>query len=124
METDSGLVCKFSAVWPLLDERSRRIMAASEALSLGHGGVSMVSRACGLSRKAIYKGIEEIRQGIAPEPGRIRQPGAGRKAIIETDPGLVQALEEMMDGATRGDPESPLRWTCLQKHAGTCGALA
>ncbi len=112
METDAGLVCKLSAVWPLLDERSRRIMAASEALSLGHGGVSMVSRACGLSRKAIYKGIEEIRQGIVPEPGRIRQPGAGRKAIVETDPGLVQALEEMMDGATRGDPESPLRWTC------------
>lgn len=106
------LVCKFSAVWPLLDERSRRIMAASEAMSLGHGGVSMVSRACGLSRKTIYKGIEEIGQGIAAEPGRIRRPGAGRKPITETDPGLAEALEGIMEGATRGDPESPLRWTC------------
>jgi len=112
METDEVLVCKFSAVWPLLDERSRRIMAASEAMGLGHGGVSMVSRACGLSRKTIYKGIEEIGQGIAAEPGRIRRPGAGRKPITETDPGLAGALEAIMEGATRGDPESPLRWTC------------
>ncbi len=112
MEVDVGLVGKFRSVWPLLDERSRRLMAASEAMSLGHGGVSLVSRACGLSRKAIYKGMDEIQHGIAPPAGRIRRPGAGRKPIIRSDPKLLEILEEMMDGATRGDPQSPLRWTC------------
>jgi transposase len=112
METDVVLVRKFRSVWPLLDEHARRIMAASEALSLGHGGISMVSRACGLSRKAIAKGVEEIRRGSAPAPGRIRRPGAGRKPVTERDPDIVDVLEELMDDATRGDPQSPLRWTC------------
>jgi len=87
-------------------------MAANEALSLGHGGMSEVSRACGLSRKAIAKGIREIEAGTAPPPGRIRQPGAGRKKITVHDPGLEGALERLIDPETRGDPESPLRWTC------------
>ncbi len=112
METDAVLAHKFRSVWPLLDERARRIMAASEALSYGYGGISVVSRACGLSRKAISKGVEEIREGSAPAPGRIRRPGAGRKPITETDPDVVEILEELMDGTTRGDPQSPLRWTC------------
>ena len=72
----------------------------------------MVSRACGLSRKAISKGVTEIRQGDALASGRVRRPGAGRKPITETDPDVVEILEELMDGATRGDPESRLRWTC------------
>ena len=87
-------------------------MAASEAMALGYGGVSLVSRACGLSRKAITKGIREIQQGFAPGGGRIRRPGAGRKPITETDPDLVAALESMIEDQTRGDPESPLRWIC------------
>jgi len=87
-------------------------MAANEALSLGHGGISAVSQACGLSRKAIAKGIQEIETGTAPPPGRIRQPGAGRKRITDHDPRLVGALERLIDPETRGDPESPLRWTC------------
>jgi hypothetical protein len=87
-------------------------MAASEAMALGYGGVSMVCRACGLSRKAIAKGIGEIQEGSSPGEGRIRRPGAGRKLITETDPDLVTALESMIEDQTRGDPESPLRWIC------------
>ena len=87
-------------------------MAANEALSLGFGGISEVHRACGLSRKAISKGIGEIQEGIAPPSGRIRRPGAGRKSITESNPRLLAALEAMIDSQTRGDPESPLRWIC------------
>jgi hypothetical protein len=102
---------KLGAVWPLLDERARRLVAASEAKSLGYGGVSRVRRACGLSRKAIAKGIREIEEGTAWE-GRIRRPGAGRKLLTASDPKLVHRLEAMVEETTRGDPESPLRWTC------------
>jgi len=87
-------------------------MAANEAMSLGFGGISVVHRACGLSRKAIAKGIGEIQEGTVPPTGRIRRPGAGRKSITETNPGLLEALEAMIDSQTRGDPESPLRWIC------------
>ena len=87
-------------------------MAANEARTLGRGGISAVSRACGLSRKAITKGIKEIESGSAPPPGRVRRPGAGRKKITECDPALVEALEHLIEPETRGDPESPLRWTC------------
>ena len=87
-------------------------MAASEATALGFGGVSVVHRACGLSRRAIAAGIPEIEQGAALAPGRIRRPGAGRKPITVSDPQLVDTLEGMIAPDTRGDPESPLRWTC------------
>ncbi|MGA9664960.1 MAG: ISAzo13 family transposase [Gallionella sp.] len=112
MNTLPGLKQKFHAVWPLLDERTRRVMAANEAISLGFGGISEVHRACGLSRKAIAKGIVEIQEGITPPTGRIRRSGAGRKTITESDPRLLEALEVMIDSQTRGDPESPLRWIC------------
>lgn len=111
MPSESVLRRKFGAAWPHLDERTRRIMAATEAVSLGFGGVSMVSRACGLSRKAIHKGIRELAAG-EPLRGRVRRPGAGRKAITQADPELVQTLEALIDAQTRGDPESVLRWTC------------
>ena len=117
MSTLVELKEKFESIWPLLDERTRRIMAASEAKALGYGGVSLVSRACGLSRKAIAKGICEIQEGSTPGEGRIRQPGAGRKPITVTDPQLVTALEELIDEQTRGDPESPLRWICMSTRA-------
>jgi len=86
-------------------------MAANEARSLGYGGVSRIRNACGLSRKAIAKGIREIADG-SPMPGRIRRPGAGRKSIVLTDPKLLAALERLIEPETRGDPESPLRWIC------------
>ena len=117
MDTLTELTEKFRSVWPLLDEQTRRIMAASEARALGHGGVSLVRRACGLSRKAISKGIREIEAGFAPLAGRIRRPGAGRKPLTVADPGLVERLEEMVDVQTRGDPESPLRWICKSTRA-------
>ena len=82
---DVSLRQKFSCVWPLLDERGRRLMVASEALSLGYGGVSRISRASGLSRKAIAKGIQEIKDD-SPVPGRIRRSGAGWKSIVERAP--------------------------------------
>jgi hypothetical protein len=112
VKSPADLQAKLASVWPLLDERTRRLLAANEAEALGRGGVSDVSRACGLSRKAIANGIREIRAGNALAPGRIRSPGAGRKKITEHDRGLVGALERMIEPDTRGDPESPLRWTC------------
>ena len=116
MNTLPELRAKFRALWPHLDERQRRLTAASEAKALGHGGVSLVSRACGLSRKAIHKGIQEIETGVTLE-GRIRRPGAGRKPITHSDPKIVDRLERMIDAETRGDPETPLRWTCKSTRA-------
>ena len=117
MGSDSVLARKFSAVWPLLDERTRRIMAANEAIALGYGGVSVVHRACGLSRKAIDKGMREIEEGHCPSEGHIRRAGGGRKSLTVSDPGLLSALDELIDGETRGDPESPLRWICKSTRA-------
>jgi hypothetical protein len=108
---------KFQSVWPLLDERTRRVMAASEAMALGYGGVSLVGRACGLSRKAISRGVREIAEGSAPLEGRIRRSGAGRKPITVSDPRLVEALERIIDHQTRGDPECPLKWICKSTRA-------
>lgn len=108
---------KFADVWPLLDERSRRLLAASEARAAGRGGISEVSRACGLSRKAIANGIKEIESGTVPPPGRVRQPGAGRKKLTDHDPRLEGALERLIDPDTRGDPRTPLRWTCKSTRA-------
>jgi len=107
-----ALKLKFKAIWPLLDERTRRIMAANEALGLGYGGVSIVRRVCGLSRKTITKGIRELQAGVCPPEGRIRRAGAGRKKLTETDAGLLTALEGLIDCGTRGDPQTPLRWVC------------
>lgn len=90
--------------------------AASEALSWGHGGITSVSRATGLSRTTVYTGIAELehRQGLPsshPNRPRIRRPGGGRKHLRETDPTLLKDLESLVEPATRGDPESPLCWT-------------
>jgi Rhodopirellula transposase DDE domain len=107
---------KFGAIWPFLDERMRRLMVGNEAKVLGWGGVSLVHRACGLSRKAILKGIREIEAGETWQ-GRIRRPGAGRKPITISDPQVVSQLEAMIDETTRGNPESPLLWTCMSTRA-------
>src|SRR2546425_5288462 len=108
---------KFAAVWPMLDERTRRLMAASEALVVAYGGVSLVHRACGMSRRAIAKGIREIRSGAVLEAGRIRRRGAGRKPITVHDQQLLVALYGLIEPDTRGDPESPLRWVCKSTRA-------
>jgi hypothetical protein len=86
-------------------------MAAGEARFLGYGGISKIRRACGLSRKAIAKGMREISEGTT-RPGRLRRSGGGRKNLTVRDPELLSALELLIEPETRGDPESPLRWIC------------
>ena len=87
------------------------MVAAAEALEYGHGGVSVVSRACGLSRVTITQGIRDLDEAPLPE-GRIRRAGGGRKSLEERDRALVGVLESLVEPLARGDPESPLRWTC------------
>jgi hypothetical protein len=111
-EAHAALREKFASIWPMLDERARRLVAANEAVALGYGGVSAVHRACGLSRVTIAAGIEEIAGTVHLEPGRIRRPGAGRKRVSVSDPGVLRALDRLIEPDTRGDPESPLRWVC------------
>jgi hypothetical protein len=99
-----------------LDERMRRLMAAAESAAIGYGGVSLVARATGVSRRAITEGMKELnQQKVSREPlppqFRIRRKGAGRKRAVDKDPGLREDLDRLVDPATRGDPESPLRWT-------------
>jgi len=102
---------KFAQIWSHLDERARRLVAASEALHLGYGGISSVSRACGLSRVTITKAVQELNAAPLPQ-GYIRRPGAGRLKLVTHDPDLPRVLESLVEPVTRGDPESPLRWTC------------
>jgi Rhodopirellula transposase DDE domain len=107
---------KFRALDAVLDERSRRQWAATEAREYGYGGVTALAAATGLARDTIAAGIRELeyRQSHPDEPVtvRLRQSGAGRKLLMESDPTLVAALEALVEPLTRGDPESPLRWTC------------
>lgn len=102
---------KLDQMWPHLNERSRRMLAGAEALQIGYGGVSLVSRACGLSRVTVTKAIKELQHTPISE-GRIRRSGGGRRQLVELDPGLTHALESLVEPLTRGDPMSPLRWTC------------
>ena len=108
---------KFAALGPVLDERARRLWAAAEAHAIGGGGISRVSEATGLSRITIRSGSSELYPS-STLPGRgatavgVRRPGGGRKPLIEHDPKLERALEILVDPVTRGDPMSPLRWTC------------
>lgn len=111
MDTDS-IRTRFEAIEPFLDERLRRLFVASEAKSIGHGGISLVARATGVSRRAITRGCKELEEGIEAAPSRIRNPGGGRKRAIEKYPNLCEELERLIEPTTRGDPESPLRWTC------------
>jgi hypothetical protein len=106
---------KYRALRVELDERVRRQWAAAEARELGWGGVVSVARATGLSRTTIIAGLRELdlpAQQRTVEAARVRRPGGGRKPLIQTDPDLLAALESLIEPATRGDPESPLRWTC------------
>ena len=105
------LQVKLGRIWPHLNERSRRMVAAAEAREAGYGGVSLVSRACGLSRVTITKGLREL--DAAPlSVDRIRRVGGGRHRLEVHDPDLPTVLEALVEPLTRGDPESPLRWTC------------
>lgn len=111
MVSFQGIRKKLRQLWPHRNERSRRMLAAAEAAQIGYGGVSLVSRACGLSRVTIMKGIGELKTRALPEH-RIRRPGGGRRRLVERDPKLPALLESLVEPLARGDPESPLRWTC------------
>ena len=105
------LAAKFGVILPHLDERQRRLVLAAEARSLGHGGVSLVARAAGVSRVTVTAGVEELEAGVEPSPGRARRPGGGRKPLTDNDPGLLEALDALVEPQTRGDPMTRLRWT-------------
>jgi len=112
MKEEAGIKRRFELVAGELNERSRRLVAASEAVAIGWGGISAVSRATGLSRKAISHGIKELQERGEGSEGRIRRIGGGRKTTVSKDPSLREDLERLVEPLTRGDPESPLRWTC------------
>ena len=112
----AALTRRFELLAPSLDERMRRLVTASEAVAIGWGGVSRVSLATGVSRRAISQGIQELQEPTATLTGRIRRPGGGRKRTVEQDPTLVTDLERLVEPLSRGDPESPLRWTCKSLH--------
>lgn len=112
MKQSKNLREKLTAIWPHLDERTRRLSAANEALAIGRGGIAQVSRACGLCRQAISDGIDEIQNPNISPPGRIRRAGAGRRPLKVHDPKILKVMERLIEADTRGDPQSPLRWTC------------
>jgi len=108
---------KYTSLEPVLDERARRLWAAAEARAIGRGGITRVAEATGLSRVTIRAGLNELDLPASPTDrrvatGRLRRPGGGRKPLVDQDPILLRDLETLVDPVTRGDPMSPLRWTC------------
>jgi hypothetical protein len=112
---------KYRSLRPAMDERMRRQWAAAEARDVGWGGVTALAEATGLSRVTITAGLRELAQPVGERAasgdtargrGRVRRPGAGRPPLLIADPAVAAALEALVDPVTRGDPESPLRWTC------------
>ena len=117
MDAVAQLRVKYERLRPLLNERQRRLWAATEALALGRGGITWAAAATGLSRMTVRAGVRELRQQEAqPEqalaPDRVRRPGGGQRPLTERDPTLLRDLERLVDPVTRGDPRCPLRWTC------------
>jgi Rhodopirellula transposase DDE domain len=110
-EVREALAAKFAVMLPHLDERQRRLYLGSEARALGRGGIVAVAGAAGVSELTVSAGAAELEAGAEPAPGRSRRPGGGRKKAEDKDPGLIPALEELLDDSARGDPVSPLRWT-------------
>ncbi len=111
METNDRMRARYQAIWPYLDEKGRRLWAASEAQAHGRGGLKLVHEITGMSRGVIAAGMKEL-SGISPlAEGRVRRPGAGRKSLKETDETLLAALGGLVESGTMGDPESPLLWT-------------
>jgi transposase len=112
MVDDTEVRARFEMLAPFLNERTRRLAAAAEAAAIGRGGIAQVSRATGVSRRAIASGLDQLKAPDDLGGGRIRRLGGGRKRAVETDATLRTDLERLIDPVTRGDPESPLRWTC------------
>jgi Rhodopirellula transposase DDE domain len=108
---EAGIGERYRLLRPELDERRRRLWAAAEARAAGPGGIAAVVRATGISESTVLRGLRDLESGERLEAGRVRRAGSGRRPIEETDPTLVKDLERLVDPVTRGDPESPLRWT-------------
>jgi DDE family transposase len=121
VDVDTVLAALFELIAPHLTEKQRRLLAGAGARTLGRGGGARMARISGLSRPTVYAGVRELED--PPDPGgRIRRPGGGPKRRTTTDPGLLQALDALVEPDTRGDPDSPLRWTC-KSTAQLAGAL-
>ena len=103
---------KYAVLDTVLDERSRRLWAATEAKAYGHGGQSVLARVTGLSRTTIQRGLRELTAGVQPGQATIRRAGGGRKPVTYHQPGVLAALEALVEPTSRGDPASPLRWSC------------
>jgi len=114
MTLEQAISVRFKTLEPTFNERTRRLWAAAEALSAGRGGVVAVSRSTGISRSTVYQGIRDLENPGEFEEGstRTRRPGGGRKRTIEVNPEVLTALDALVEPITRGDPQSPLRWTC------------
>ncbi len=108
---------KFRALLPDLSERMRRLWAGTEARAIGHGGIATVARATGLARNTVVRGLKELDERAPLDSGRVRRAGGGRKRKAVLDPHLKDALERLVEPVTRGDPESPLRWTSKSTRA-------
>lgn len=111
MKVERSICAKYRALQPTLNERCRRLWAGTEAKALGRGGIAIVIRATGLARNTVVRGLAELARKEVPDPQRVRRAGAGRKRTTHLVPGVTQALEELVEPVTRGDPDSPLRWT-------------
>lgn len=103
---------RFSRLSPYLDERGRRLFAAVEANASGHGGIAAVSRVTGIAASTIGRGLKDLATGASLAPGRVRRAGGGRRALVSGDPNLLPDLLALVEPDERGDPMSPLRWTC------------
>ena len=113
MIVEGAIQARYQAIAPVVDERVRRLVLAAEASAAGRGGQAAVARATGASRGTIRRGIRELGQpAVGAAKGRIRHPGGGRKRTVEHDPSLREDLDRLVEPTSRGDPESPLRWTC------------
>jgi hypothetical protein len=108
----------------LLDERSQRLWAAIEARAAGRGGIAAVVRATGVSEPTVRRGLEELDAGERLERGRVRRPGAGNQPIRETNPTIERDLGSLLEDSTRGDPDSPLRWTSKSAAKLAAGLVA
>jgi hypothetical protein len=108
----AAITARYEALKPVLDERTRRLVAAAESQAIGKGGISSVSRASGISRPVIRRGIAELKDPASLAPGRIRRQGGGRKKAVEKDTTLKSDLQDLLESTTRGDAEAPLRRTC------------
>ena len=111
MPPEETLARKFGSLWPHLNERQRRLVAAAEARELGRGGIAAVCRAAGISRPTVELGLRELDEVPVGAPARSRRPGGGRKKVVDKDPGIVADLEALVEPTAAGDPMSPLRWT-------------